>query len=91
MSKSDIDRDIEVPLNLLPSLLTPSEWRMIKTRLYIIELLNEGLTIREIAQRAGVGTDTVVRVSRMMKAGDLGKDISKKSSQTSWVFGKSEE
>lgn len=87
---------MEVPLDLLKDLLTPSEWRMVKQRFLIIRLLTEGLSIRGVAAQAKVGTDTVVRVARMMERMPAIKQYLKgveKPSSSKWIFGqvKSEE
>lgn len=50
-------------------LLTESELRMLKRRWFVANLINEGKTIREAAETAGVGTDTVVRVIKKIKGG----------------------
>lgn len=97
MSKPKADRSINVPDELLKELLTPSEWRMVKQRFLIINLLEEGLSIRKIAAQVKVGTDTVVRVARMMEKGKL-KNILKKDkltekkikTSTPWIFGKND-
>lgn len=92
MSKPSTDRSINVPDDLIKKLLTDSEWRMIKQRLHIINLLDEGLSIRQIADKASVGTDTVVRVSKMAEKRSLRKKytLKKLKSSTPWIFGKAE-
>lgn len=92
MSKPSMDRSISVPDDLIKKLLTDSEWRMIKQRLHIINLLDEGLSIRQIADKAGVGTDTVVRVAKMAEKRALRKKyaLKKLKSSTPWIFGKTE-
>lgn len=92
MSKPSIDRSINVPDDLIKKLLTDSEWRMIKQRLHIINLLDDGLSIRQIADTAGVGTDTVVRVSKMATTRSLRKkfNLKKPKHSTPWIFGKTE-
>lgn len=92
MSKPSTERSINVPDDLIRKLLTDSEWRMIKQRLHIINLLDEGLSIRMIADKAGVGTDTVVRVSKMAEKRSLRKkyNLKKIKSSTPWIFGKTE-
>ena len=90
MSKPIIERNIDVPLDVLKELLTSSEWRMVKQRLLIIKLLGEGLSIRQIAERAQVGTDTVVRMSRKVETSpELRKLAGRGGSEGSskWVFG----
>lgn len=63
--------------NLLKDLLTSAEIRMINNRWHIARLLDSGLSIREIAIQAKVGTDTVERVARKLQegAGGLQKAI----------------
>lgn len=95
MSKPCLDRSINVPDDLIKKLLTDSEWRMIKQRLHIINLLDEGLSVRKIAERAKVGSDTVVRVTRMAERRNLrkalgGKNLKKIKTSTPWIFGKSD-
>lgn len=99
MVKPTLDKNIEVPLNTLKDLLTDSELRMLKQRFLILNLLEEGYSIRSIASQVGVGTDTVVRTARLAERRGLLIAIrpSKKravkhlkASKTPWVFGKSE-
>ena len=95
MSKPQAERVVNVPDELLKELLTPSEWRMVKQRFLIINLLEEGLSIRKIAAQAKVGTDTVVRVARMAEKKSLRHVLSQKSERkiktnTPWIFGKNE-
>ena len=96
MAKPKTSRNIDIPDEVLKSLLTPSETRMLKNRFAIIGFLKDGLSIRNIAEQMGVGTDTVVRVARMMEKGDLRKVIGGDKSKlpfktrTPWIFGKSE-
>lgn len=96
MAKPKIDKNIQVPENVLRQLLTTSELRMLKNRWQIFHLLKEGLSIRNIAKQVKVGTDTVVRVARMIERGDLKKSVDKLrkqklpfKTQTPWIFGKS--
>lgn len=95
MAKPKFDKNIKIPDEILKELLTASEVRMLKNRFLIINLLEEGLSIRQIAEQIGVGTDTVVRVARMAENPKLRQVIDKTrqqiSRQTPWVFGKSEE
>lgn len=88
MSKPLKDKNIQIPTDVLKNLLTPSEWRMLKNRFQIMNLLEDGLPIRKIAQKVQVGTDTVVRLRRMIQRH---LKISKIKSQTPWIFGKSDE
>ncbi|MBI2011977.1 hypothetical protein HYS91_04370 [Candidatus Daviesbacteria bacterium] len=92
MTKPKEDKKFTVPESIIKNLLTPSEIRMVKNRYFIIQLLSEGLSIRSVAKKAKVGTDTVVRVARLMEKSNLKKNIVvKKTSKTSWVFGKGNE
>lgn len=99
MSKPKLDRNVSIPDNLLKKLLTPSETRMLKNRYQIVQALEEGLSIRKIAEQVKVGTDTVVRVSRMLEQGEIRKILDTKKSvksglpfrtKTPWIFGKSD-
>lgn len=96
MAKPKIDKNIQIPTEILKDLLTPSELRMLKNRWLIINLLKEGLSIRAISGEVKVGTDTVVRVARMLEKSNLQNLLNqeKKSlrqlKRSPWVFGKSE-
>ncbi len=93
MSKPRQDSNIQIPADILKNLLTASEWRMLKNRWQIINLLDDGLSIRKIAVRVKVGTDTVVRTIRMVEKNNiLSKSTKHKKikSQTPWIFGKSD-
>lgn len=96
MAKPKTSKNVDIPDNILKSLLTPSEARMLKNRFAIIQLLEDGLSIRNIAEQLSVGTDTVVRVARMMEKGDLKSFLGSKKtklpfkSRTPWIFGKSD-
>ena len=80
------DKNIQIPDHILRELLTPSEWRMLKNRWQILNLLEEGLPIRKIAEKAKVGTDTVVRVAKM--SAKIRYNSPKVKQETSWIFGK---
>lgn len=97
MSKPFKDKNIIIPENIMVKLLTPSELKMLRNRWQIIQLLETGFSIRKVAKLAKVGTDTVVRVSKMMKENKLHEYLSnaapqavKIQTQTPWVFGKSD-
>lgn len=97
MSKPRQNTNIQIPDYILRQLLTPSEIRMLKNRFQIVSLMKNGLSIRNIARKVKVGTDTVVRVARMVEAGNLRKVLDKEEkltrtikSSTPWIFGKSE-
>lgn len=85
MSKPKTSRDINIPDEALKELLTPSEMWMLRNRYQVMNFLKEGLTIRKAAEKAGVGTDTVVRVAKML-ASHPPKRVIKTS--TPWIFGK---
>ncbi len=96
MAKPSKDKNINVPNEVLEHLLTPSEVRMLKNRWHIVKLLEDGLSIRNIAKEVRVGTDTVVRVARMIEKGEVRKILGKEKrlpfkTQTPWIFGKSNE
>ena len=95
MAKPKQDKNIDIPDYVLKQLLTPSEIRMLQNRFLIIQHLKEGLSIRKVAEKVRVGTDTVVRVARIMERSNLrqllDKQVSKVGkfkSQTPWIFGK---
>lgn len=97
MGKPKVEKSVNVPEGFIRLLLTDSEWRMIKSRMQIINLLEDGLSIRKVAATAWVGTDTVVRVARMIEKRNLKKLLnSEKHSKigfktsTPWIFGKSD-
>lgn len=97
MSKPKLDKNIQIPDEILRELLTTSEIRMLKNRWQIVKKLEEGLPIRKIADEIKVGTDTVIRVSKMMQSGELQKTLDKEKrglrkikTSTSWIFGKNE-
>lgn len=97
MSKPKTAKNVDIPTEILHQLLTPSEIRMLKNRWQIILSLEEGLSIRNIAKQVKVGTDTVVRVARMMEKQSLRQliDAQKKSkvpfkTSTPWIFGKNQ-
>lgn len=91
MSKSKIDKEVEIPCELIKELLTESELRMLKRRVLIIKLLEEGYPTRRIAKEIKVGTDTVVRVLRKLEKNHQLKNFfnkAKKNLASKWVFGK---
>ncbi len=92
MSKPKKDINIQIPTDVLKQLLTPSEIRMLKNRWKIISLLEEDLSIRKIAAQVKVGSDTVVRIIRMVEKNNIlskSTKYKKIKSQTPWIFGKS--
>lgn len=86
MSKPKVSHQIKIPDEDLSNLLTPSERRMLGNRYQIMNLLEEGLTIRKVAEKVKVGTDTVLRVGRMMESRPPKRVI---KNATPWIFGKS--
>lgn len=97
MAKPLKDKKISIPDNVFAELLTLSEMRMLKNRWQIIQCLEEGLSIRKVAKQVKVGTDTVVRVARMLEKNNLRKllDQDRKKvrqirTQTPWIFGKND-
>lgn len=93
MSKPHRDLNVKIPENILKDLLTTSESRMLKNRWQITKLLEEGLSIRKIATQVKVGTDTVVRTSRLVEKNNILSKANKKEKTyktlTPWIFGKS--
>lgn len=91
MSKPSEDLDINIPPELLIELLTESELRMIKQRLVILNLVKEGLSVRDIARKVKVGTDTVVRMSKKFRSSPRLREVSRKEldnkSSSKWIFG----
>ncbi len=84
---------IQIPDDIFKHLLTSSELRMLKNRWQIIQYLEDGLSIRQIAKQVKVGTDTVVRVARMLEKGNLRGLLDKSRTRkiktsTPWIFGK---
>lgn len=94
MSKPGKDSSIQIPVDVLTKLLTPSEWRMLKNRFQIMNLLEDGLSVRKIAERIKVGTDTVVRTIRTVERNNTlatpKKEKKKIKTSTPWIFGKSD-
>lgn len=84
---------MQIPDEILKKLLTQSEIRMLKNRFSILNLVGDGLSIRAIAERVGVGTDTVVRTIRLIEETGLKDRINSKKKKiktaTPWIFGKS--
>jgi len=63
-------------LGALKGLLTPYEQQELVNRLQIFELLSQGVSQRQVAQKLGVGIATVTRGSRALKAGSYKIDSS---------------
>ena len=61
----------------LEGLLTPYEQQELINRLQIFELLSQGVSQRQVAQKLGVGIATVTRGSRAIQAGSYKIDTSK--------------
>jgi uncharacterized protein YerC len=92
MSKPKTAKNVDIPLDILKELLTPSEIRMLKNRWQISQALDEGLSIRQIASQVKVGTDTVVRVAKMLEKTSLKTKLTKHTkpkfkTNTPWIFG----
>ncbi len=92
MSKPKQNPPIDVPPEVIRELLTESELRMVKQRLLIMKLLKGGLTIRAIAEKAKVGTDTVIRMARKLEKSPVLKntfrELSDSAMSSKWVFGR---
>lgn len=94
MAKPKRENNINIPDHMIRQILTPSEVRMLKNRFLIIQHLEEGLSIRKVAEKVKVGTDTVVRVVRMLEKNSLRKLVDKHNQKkpfktnTPWIFGK---
>ena len=93
MSKPKEESKVDIPTHVIKEILTSSEIRMLKNRWQIIQYLEDDLSIRRVAEKVKVGTDTVVRVARMLEKKGLRKVLDKKierqyKSQTPWIFGK---
>jgi TrpR-related protein YerC/YecD len=66
-------RDREEAARFLSDLCTPAELHTLAERWHVARLLDEGeLTYREIHQRTGVSTTTIVRVARFLRQEDNG-------------------
>ena len=95
MSKPKKSAETEIPDSLLKVLLTDSELRMLNNRYNIMQLLAKGSSIRKVAQKVGVGSDTVVRVSRILKKENLKNKLDQiknnKTSKSQYVFGNNED
>ena len=93
MAKPKQEIRIEVPDDLIKELLTDSEARMVKQRFLIIKLLENKLSIRAIAKKVGVGTDTVMRMIKKFDNSPKLKEIIKLKNQSkinsTWIFGQS--
>lgn len=82
-----LSKDEEKLKNFLTDILTESELRMIKRRFYVAGLLSEGKTVRETAETAGVGTDTVMRVVKKIRQGTgVMREVFGYSKKTNKVF-----
>lgn len=85
----------QVPESILFELLTESEIRMVRNRWRVVMLLTQGMSIRRVADLVKVGTDTVVRMSKLLRHNKKIKDFIenedpqylKNSEASKWVFG----
>lgn len=98
MTKPTGDKFVDVPIDLISQLLTSSELRMVQNRWEILNLLLDGLSIRQVSSLVHVGTDTVMRTSKMLENEALRKaivsiraNIKKDTSLNPWVIGSSGE
>ncbi len=98
MTKPVEDKSVDVPTELFAQLLTDSELRMVQNRWEILNLLLDGLSIRQVATLVHVGTDTVMRTSRMLENEELRKSIvsirtgmKQELKSNPWVIGSSTE
>lgn len=95
MSKPKQESKVDIPTHVIKEILTSSEIRMLKNRWQIIQYLEDDLSIRRIAEKVKVGTDTVVRVARMLEKNNLRKLLDKNQTRkiktnTPWIFGKND-
>lgn len=99
MSKPTEDKFLTIPTEIISKMLTPSELRMLQNRWEILNLLIDGLSIRNVAKQVHVGTDTVMRTSKMLENQELRDALlqlrrnpeQQSSEQNPWVIGKSRE
>lgn len=103
MSKPKLSSELDVPIEILFELLTESEVKMVQNRWKIVALLKQKLAIRRIASEAGVGTDTVIRMSKVLKANSkISKFVTEHPQSvriqvdpirrgSKWIFGSSKE
>lgn len=94
MSKPKTEKNIQIPDEILRKLLTESEIRMLKNRFMVSNLIDQGLSVRKIAEKVGVGTDTVIRTIRLIDKAGLKKKLNPKKGMKSsapWIFGKANE
>ncbi len=52
---------------IMRELLSESELMMLSQRWVIARLLSQGMSVRDVAEKAGVSTTTVVRVSQILR------------------------
>lgn len=62
--------DEDLMLELLGELLTPTELRRVDQRWKLVQLLEEGVSQREIARRLGISLCNITRGSRELKKPD---------------------
>lgn len=70
--------------------LTDREKNRVKNRIEIIDLLNQGKSIRQISQQLNVSSTTVVQVGKNFKSSNnpkVKKQKSKKGTKTKYFFG----
>ena len=99
MSKPTEDKFITMPTEIISKMLTQSEMRMLQNRWEILNLLIDGLSIRNVAKEVHVGTDTVMRTSKMLENEELRNALLqlrrdpevRQTIQNPWVIGSSNE
>lgn len=89
MSEFKKELATQIPERLIWNLLTESEIKFVKQRYLIIRLRQQNLSIRAIAKKLGVGTDTVVRVLKIAKKNRVlpPTSVTELKASSKWVFG----
>lgn len=59
----------------LHDLLSPKEYESLKERWNVVQLLDKGMSYREISEKTGVSTATVTRVARCLGASGSGYQV----------------
>ena len=59
----------------LQDLLSPKEYDSLKERWNVVQLLDKGMSYREISEKTGVSTATVTRVARCLAASGSGYQL----------------
>lgn len=58
--------------SFLADLCTPGELQALHDRWQVVQMINEGISYREIAEKTKVSTATITRVGRSLKYGEGG-------------------